>query len=597
MPVPNSEVARIFNEYADLLEVYGANEYRVRAYRNAARNISYLTQNLAEMVKKGEDLTIIPGIAEDLAAKITQIIKTRRLSQLEELKSTIPPELVRITHIAGLGPRLAHRLYYEAGITSVKDLEKAARFGEIKNIPGFGIKIEKSILSDIEDRGRTPGEVRILYSEAEELIQPLLAYLWESNGVNRIEPAGGYRRGTETVRDLDILVEAEIDSDVMDRFINYEEVEQITLKDRVHSRVIFYNGFQADLRIVPDESYGAALLSFTGSRPHNAAIQKMGARRKLQINENGVFKKEKLIAGREEEEVYAQVGLPWIEPELRENRGEIEAARAGTLPALITLEHIRGDLHVHTNFTDGRSSLEEMAYAAQQKGYEYLAITEHSHHLAAAHGLNQKRLFEQIEAIDNLNKKLNDIILLKSIEVEIMEDGSLDLPDDVLKKLDLVICAVHHKFHLSKEKQTDQIIKAMHNPYFMILAHPTGRLINEREPYDVDMERLMMAAGEIGCVLEINSQPERLDLEDTYCKMAGDMGIMIAISSDAHSINEMNFMHYGVIQARRGWLGPDNVLNTQNWKELRKTLNKPRTNRYPNRTVLKMRSEKAVTLR
>jgi DNA polymerase (family X) len=577
MPVPNSEIARNFDEYADLLEIHGANEYRVRAYRNAARNISYLSQDLAIMVRQGEDLTKLPGIADDLAGKIKEIIRTGHLSALEELKKTIPEGLIDITHIVGLGPKRAFRLYYDLGITSVEELEKAAREGKVKELSGFGIKTEQSILADIERRGEMRNGKRILLSSAEGIVQPLLAYLWESSGVSQVEVAGSYRRGVETVGDLDILVTFDKNSDVMDRFVAYDGVENVISKGPTRATILLRHGFQIDLRAVPEESYGAALHYFTGSKPHSIAIRKMGMRRRLKINEYGVFKGDKLIAGKTEEEGYEQVGLPYIEPELRENQGEIEAAKGGNLPDLITLENIRGDLHIHTNLSDGRSSLEQMAYAAQEKGYEYLAVTEHSKRLSVAHGINQARLAERIKEIDNLNRKLKNIILLKSIEVDILEDGSLDLSKEILEKLDLVICSVHHKFNLSREKQTERIIRAMQHPYFIILAHPSGRLINEREPYDVDMERLIRAARETGCVLELNAQPDRLDLEDIYCKMARDMGVMVAISSDAHSVDELNFMRYGVIQGRRGWLEPGNVLNSRRWPELKMMLNRSRT--------------------
>ncbi len=576
MPIYNSEVARIFDEYADLLEIHGANEYRVRAYRTASRNISYLSHNLSDMIRQGEDLTKLPGIADDLAGKITEIVKTGHLSALEELKKTIPEELRKITRIAGLGPKRAYRLYYGLGISSIRELEKAAREGNIKELPGFGIKLEQAILDDIERRGKLREGRRVLYSAAEEIVQPLLAYLWDAKGVKGVEVAGSYRRGVETVGDLDILITSEKVSDAVDHFTSYDEVERVIARGTTRSSVILRGGLQVDLRVVPEESYGAALHYFTGSKAHSIAIRKRGVRRRLKINEDGVFTRDQLIAGRTEEEVYARVDLPYIEPELRENRGEIEAALRNNLPDLITLNDIRGDLHSHTNLTDGHSSLEEMALAAKKRGYEYLAITEHSKRLTVAHGLNKARLAEQIERIDSLNNQLNGIIVLKSIEVDILEDGSLDLPDDILKKLDLVICSVHHKFNLPREKQTERIIRAMHNPYFMILGHPTGRMIDERPPYDVDVERLIKAAKETGCILELNSQPERLDLDDIYCKMARDMGVMVAINSDAHSTQELDFMHYGVIQGRRGWLEPKNVLNTRSWPELKKLLQKSR---------------------
>lgn len=579
MPIQNSEVARIFDEYADLLEVNGANEYRVQAYRTASRNISYLTRNLADIVKHGEDLTQLPGIAEDLAGKITEIVRTGHLSPLDELKKSIPEELISITRVAGLGARRAYRLYYGLGITSIKELEESAREGKIKELPGFGIKAEQAILADIERRGEVWEGKSVKFSIAEELIQPLLANLSEVQGVRRVEATGSYRRGMETVNNVPILITGEINSDVMDRFISYGEVERVISRGWNHSTLVLRHGLQVDLHIVAEEIYGAALHYFTGSKAHTTAIRKMGIRRRLKINENGIFKGEQLIAGSDEDEVYARVGLPYIEPELRENRGEIEVARAGTLPQLVTQDDIRGDLHIHTSATDGRSSLEEMAYAAQDKGYEYLAITDHSRHPSVARGLDKDSLAAQIMEIDNLNQKLKSLVLLKGIEVDIREDGSLDLSEEILQKLDLVICAIHHKYKLSREKQTERMIRAMHNPYFIVLAHPTGRVINERDPYDVDMERLMRAARETGCVLELNGQPDQLDLDDIHCKMARDMGVMVTITSDAHSTDELDFMRYGITQGRRGWLEKKNVLNSEGWKALKRRLNKSRASK------------------
>ncbi|MFP3879819.1 MAG: DNA polymerase/3'-5' exonuclease PolX, partial [Dehalococcoidia bacterium] len=400
----------------------------------------------------------------------------------------------------------------------------------------------------------------------------LLDYLSGLDGVKRVEAAGSYRRKKETVGDLDILVTHKKQTDVMKPFVEYEDVERVVSKGETRSTVVLRFGVHVDLRAVPEASYGAALHYFTGSQPHNIAIRKMGVKRGLKINEYGVFRHDKRIAGSTEDEVYSHVDLPYIEPELRENNGEIEAAQKGKLPELVTLEDIRGDLHSHTEATDGRSSLEEMAKAAREKGYEYLAITEHSKHVTVAKGLDARRLGEQIEEIDRLNEKLDGIVLLKGIEVDILEDGSLDLPHHILKKLDLVVCAIHYKFNLPADKQTERIVKGIDNPYFTILAHPTGRMIGEREPYALDMERLMKAAKETNCFLEINAQPDRLDLTEVYAKMAKEMGIMIAVSTDAHSVNELNFMRFGVYQARRGWLASENVLNTRSWKELKKLI-------------------------
>jgi len=575
MPIHNAEIAEIFNEYADLLEIKGANQYRVRAYRTAARNISDLSRSAAEMVSKKEDISELPGFGKDLATKVADIVNIGELPQLEELKKELPAELIGITRLAGLGPKRAGALYKKLGVTSIEQLEEAANKQKVRELSGFGAKTEQKILDEIGRKGEaSEGKKRYKLSVIEELAQPLLAYLKKLDGVKRVEAAGSYRRRKETVGDLDILVTHKKKSDVMKRFVEYEDVERVVSKGSTRSTVVLRYGVQVDLRAVGEENYGAALHYFTGSQAHNIAVRKMGVKKGLKINEYGIFRDKKRIAGKAENEVYDQVDLAYIEPELRENNGEIEAAQEDKLPELVTLDDIRGDLHTHTKATDGRSSLEEMAKAAVEKGYEYLAITDHSKHVTVAKGLNAQRLAQQIEEIDRLNNKLDDIVLLKGIEVDILEDGSLDLPDDILKKLDLLVCAVHYKFNLSADKQTERIIKGMDNPYFTILAHPTGRMIDEREPYQLDMERLMKAAKETGSVLELNAQPDRLDLTEVYAKMAKEMGVTIAISTDAHSVNELDFMRFGVYQARRGWLESDDVLNSKSWKNLNNMLRK-----------------------
>lgn len=576
MPVHNSEIAETFNKYADLLEIDGANQFRVRAYRTAGRTILDLSQNLYDMVKEGKDLSELPGIGKDLANKIIEMVKTGRLSQLEELNKTIPAELINIMDIAGLGPKRAAKLHHELGISTIKELEASAREQKIRKLAGFGEKTEQAILDDIERKGKARGgKERLKLSAVEAATESLLSYLHETKGIKEVIAAGSYRRRMETVGDLDILVTHTKNSDVMERFTKYEDVERVISKGETKSTVVLRFGLQVDLRAVAEESYGAALHYFTGSKAHNIAIRQMGVKKNLKINEYGVFKGEKRIAGRTEEEVYQQVGLPYIEPELREKRGEIEAAQNGRLPRLIETNDIKGDLHAHTRYTEGRNSIEEMVEAARKKGYEYMAITDHSKRLSMAHGLDEKRLEEQIEEIDRLNEKLKDFNLLKGIEVDILEDGSLDLDNSVLKKLDLLVCSVHHKFNLSQKKQTDRIIRAIESsPVFTILGHPTGRIIGEREPYDVNMEQLMKIARDRSCALELNAQPERLDLNDIYCKMAKDMGVMVVISTDAHSTAELNFVRFGIYQARRGWLESDNVLNSRNRKELQKLLKK-----------------------
>ena len=570
MPVHNAEIAGIFNQIADLLEIEGANQFRVRAYRNAARTIGGLPRSVADLIEEGQDLTELPGIGEDLAGKIEEIVETGSLVQLEEIKRRTPPELADLLKISGLGPKRVQALREELGIVSREDLEQAARQGKVQQLDGFGEKIEQGILQDIE---RAKGEEeRTLLMVAEQIVEPLVDYLREGGRVENVIVAGSYRRRKETVGDLDILATSEESAKAIERFVEYEDVEEVDSKGETRSTVVLRSGMQVDLRVVPQGSYGAALLYFTGSKSHNIALRNMALEQDLKINEYGVFKGEDQIAGQTEEEIYDICDLPYIPPELRENRGELEAASNGQLPQMIALEDLRGDLQSHTKASDGNASLKEIAQAAQDRGYEYFAITDHSKYVAVTQGLDAEGLARQIEEIDRLNGQLEGIVLLKGVEVDILEDGSLDLPDDILKELDLTICSIHSKFDLSREEQTERIIRAMDNPYFNILAHPTGRLIGERAPYDVDMERVMEAAQERGCFLEVNAQPDRLDINDVYCKMAKEMGLKIAISTDAHSVNELDYLRFGIGQARRGWLEAEDVLNTRSWKELRKLL-------------------------
>jgi DNA polymerase (family 10) len=567
MPVHNAEIAALFNRLADLLEVEDANPFRVRAYRNAARTIAGHAQNIADLLASGRDLSELPGIGEAIAEKIRTIVETGRLPQLEEVEARTPGALSDLMKIEGLGPKRVKALYRELNIRTPEDLERAARSGRIRELEGFGEKTEEMILQRV---GRFHGEAqRMRLPDAEDIANPLVAYLRKTRGVKEITVAGSFRRRNETVGDLDLLVTASGDSPVMDRFAAYDEVIEVVSRGKTRSTVVLRSGLHVDLRVVPQASYGAALCYFTGSKAHNIALRKIGVKKGYKVNEYGVFKGEKRIGGKTEQEVYRKLGMDYVEPEMRENRGEIELALAGGLPRLINREDIRGDLHCHTSATDGRNSLEEMAGAARARGYEYLAITDHSRHVTVAHGLDRTQLLKEIRRIDILNAKLDDIVILKSSEVDILEDGSLDLPDSVLRELDFTVCAVHYNFRLPAKQQTERIIRAMDNPCFSILAHPTGRLINEREAYDIDLQQIMKAAKERGCFLEINAQPARLDLTDTYCKLAKDMGLMVAISTDAHSIDQLDFMRFGLGQARRGWLEAGDVLNTRKLDELK----------------------------
>ncbi len=570
MPMHNHDVAQVLDKMADLLEIQGSNQFRVRAYRNAARVVESQAREIEDMVREGEDLSELPGIGKDLAAKIGEITRTGRLSKLDEIGKQIPEELGSLMGIGGLGPNRIHTIYNRLGIKTETDLKEAALHGEISKIEGFGSKIEQKILEDIANRANLGNRVK--YIVADETARSIVRKLKALPEVAEVVVAGSYRRRRETVGDLDILVICSDHEKVMTAFTGYDDVAAVVSKGTTRSTVLLRSGLQVDVRVVTGISYGAALHYFTGSKQHSIAVRKLGQKKNLKINEYGVFHGEKQIAGRTEEEIYLSVGLPYIEPELREDRGEIEAAQKGTLPMLVTVGDIRGDLHTHTTATDGRNTLEEMVRAAVEKGYEYIAITNHSPKTTIAHGIDTHALMEQMKEIDRLSSRYPEITILKSSEVDILEDGSLDYPDEVLKTLDLTVCSVHYYQKLPESKQTERVIRAMDNPFFTIFAHPTGRLINERKPYEIDLGRVMKAARERRCFLELNSHPDRLDMNDIYCKQAKDLGVMVAISTDAHSIHDLGYLRLGVNQARRGWLEKSDVLNCLPIDELKEKI-------------------------
>lgn len=570
MPVHNADVAAVFEEIADLLEIEGSNPFRIRAYRNAARTFRDLPREVGAMLDQGEDLTELPGIGEDLAAKIKEIVETGTVAALEEHRKKVPKTLTELLRIPGIGPRRVKALYRELGIRTLAQLQKAAQDGRVRSLQGFGEKTERYILDHL--KARTGEEKRFQLAVATPYAEALITYLKDSPGVEQVVAAGSYRRAKETIGDLDILITATPGSPVMDRFVSYPEVEEILAHGATKASVRLACKLQVDVRVVPEDSYGAALQYFTGSKAHNVTLRQLAQQRGLKLNEYGLFKGDRSVAGVTEESVYAAVGLPWIPPELRENRGEFDAARAGRLPALVEVADLKGDLHAHTKATDGRNSMREMAEAARACGLEYLAITDHSRRLTMAKGLDPKRLFEQLEEIDRLNVTLNGITLLKGIEVDILEDGRLDLPDEDLCRLDLIVGAVHSHFRLSRQKQTERILRAMDHPYFTILAHPSGRLIDERAPYDVDMTRIVRHARERGCFLEVNAHPVRLDLTDTDCQIAKEEGVLLSVNSDAHSVMDLGNLRYGIGQARRGWLEKKDVLNTRSLQALRPLL-------------------------
>ncbi|HSJ80256.1 MAG TPA: DNA polymerase/3'-5' exonuclease PolX [Thiobacillus sp.] len=570
MPVHNADIAAVFEEIADRLEIQGANPFRIRAYRNAARTLGELPQSARSLLEKGEDLTRLPGIGADLAEKIREIVMTGRCSLLERLRRDLPPAVTELLRIPGLGPKRVKTLYHDLEVQTAEQLIRAARDGRIRALPGFGEKTELNILQAVEAHASQTRRFKL--AVAAQYADALAAFLQAVPGVGQVTLAGSFRRMRETVGDLDILVTAAAGSPVMERFTGYDEVAEVLSVGSTRASVVLKSGLQVDLRVVAQASYGAALCYFTGSKAHNIAIRRSAQKLGLKLNEYGVFRGSERIAGEDEASVYKSVGLPWIPPELREDRGEIEAARGGRLPRLVELADLRGDLHAHTKATDGHDSLRDMALAAKTLGLEYLAITEHSRHLAVAHGLDPLRLARQCDEIDRLNPELDGITLLKGIEVDILEDGSLDLPDEVLGRLDLVVGAVHSQFQLSRAKQTQRILRAMDHPHFTLLAHPSGRLIDRREPYDVDMLRIIRHAKDRGCFLELNAHPDRLDLLDSHCQMAKEEGVLVSINSDAHSTFDFSNLKYGVGQARRGWLEKDDVLNTRPLAALRRLL-------------------------
>jgi DNA polymerase (family 10) len=566
----NAEIADALQRIADLLEIQGENVFRIRAYRNAARTVAELPEGVAAMIGRGEDLTELPGIGEDLGGKITELARTGHVPLLDRLARRLPGELAEMMRLPGLGPKRVALVHEKLHIKTLAELKAAAAAGRLREVPGIGAKTEKTILAALRRVDHAEKRTRLAF--AEQIAKPLLAHLRSFEGVRDCVVAGSFRRRRETVGDLDILVTCPDGARVVEHFVAYADVRDVVSQGPTRSTVRLHSGMQVDLRVVPEDSYGAALLYFTGSKAHNIAVRKLAIAKKIKINEYGVFKGTKRIAGRTEKDVYACVGLPYIEPEIREDRGEIEAARKHRLPRLVTVGDVRGEMHAHTDATDGEDTLADMAAAAHERGYEYLAITDHTKRLAMVHGQTARRLATQIAKIERLNSRLRGFTILKGAEVDILDDGSLDLPDDILKELDFTVCSIHYKFALSQEQQTERVLRAMDNRYFRIFGHPTGRLIGERDAYPIDMERILRGALERGCYMEVNAQPDRLDLSDTHCRLAKEIGVKVAIATDAHRTSDLDKLRFGVDQARRGWLEADDVLNTRSVGALRKLL-------------------------
>ena len=570
MPIRNQEIARLFAELADFLEIDGANPFRVRAYRNAARCIGDLGGELHEQVAAGADLTAIEGIGKDLAEKLKELVETGRLPALEAVQQRIPPSVSELLKLPGLGPKRVKVLFEQSGIDSLEGLAEAAEAGKLRELPGLGEKTEANLLQAI--RQRADAGRRFLRAAVAEEADAVLARLKAMAPEAGLTVAGSYRRGRETVGDLDILAVSERPAVLMDALVTHDEVREILSHGAGKTSVLLRSGLQVDLRAVEAASYGAALHYFTGSKAHNIAIRRRAQQLGLKVNEYGVSRDAEVLAGATEEEVFLALGLAWIPPELREDRGEIEAAEAGELPELVTVEDIRGDLHTHSVATDGVNTIAEMAEAACARGYAYMAVTDHSRRLAMVNGLDEARLLAQLDEVDALNAGRSGFTILKGIEVDILEDGALDLPDEVLCRLDLVVGSVHSKFNLGRERQTERVLRAMDRRHFSILGHPTGRLLLSREAYDIDIPRVIEHARQRGCFLELNANPQRLDLNDTYCRMARDAGVLVSINTDAHHAQGFANIAYGVSQARRGWLSAAGVLNTRPLDELRRLL-------------------------
>lgn len=566
----NQEIAKIFNEIADILEIKNENPFRIRAYRRASLNIEGLTRNVEDLSE--DELLEVPGVGKDLSSKIVEYIKTGKIAAHEELKQEIPQIVLDLESVPGLGPKTAMLLYDKLHIKSIDELAKLAEEHKLAGLPGIKGKTEENILKGIGMLKR--GRERSPLGKVLPIAQDIVDQLRRKAPLTRIDIAGSLRRWKDTIKDIDILAMSDNPKVVMHAFVHLPHVKDIIMQGPTKSSVVIKEGLQVDLRVVEKESYGAALAYFTGSKEHNIRLREMAVKRGLTINEYGIFrvKDNKKLGGEKEEDTYKILDLEYVPPEMREDRGEIEAAIEGKLPKLITVEDIKGDLHVHSKWSDGSHTLEQLVEAARDRGYSYFALTDHSQGLGVARGLTVERLMEQKREIAVLNKKLKNFQILHGTEVDIRSNGTLDFPDDVLQTLDIVVASIHSGFKQTKEQLTSRIVAAMKNPYVSIIAHPTGRLIGERDAYEIDMEKILKTAKETCTAMEINAYPLRLDLSDIYAKKARELGIPIVISTDAHVTTQFSFMSYGVSIARRSWLEKEDVANTLEVKQLLKEL-------------------------
>ena len=561
----NKELADLFERMADILEFKGENPFKISAYRKASRTIGDLTQDIEEITEQGE-LKNISGIGEGMAQKIEEYLKTGKISKFEEVKKGVSDELIAIMDIPGMGPRTLAMLHKEKEISNFSQLEKALDDGSLLDLFGMGEKKIENIKRGIQLLKQSKGRMNlgVAFPVAKRIVETLR----QKAGSKKIEWAGSLRRMKENIGDIDILATGKDKEKIVQVFTHLPEVKEVLASGETKASVIVEGGTQIDLRVVEEDSYGAALQYFTGSKGHNIHLRGIAKGEGIKINEYGVFRGEKKIGGKEEKDVYRSLGMGWIEPELREDRGEIEAAQKGRLPKLVQEEEIKGDLHVHSKWSDGTSSVEEIAKAAQKRGYQYVAVCDHSKSLKIAHGLDESRLMKQMEEIDRLNEKLKNFKILKGTEVDILSDGKLDLSEKILEKLDFVVAAIHSGFKQDKARMTKRIVQALENPYIHILAHPSGRLLGARDPYEVEIDELMETAKKYGKALEINAYFERLDLDDIHCRKAKEMGIRVGIGTDAHHLAQMWMMSLGVAVAKRGWLETKDVLNTLSLKEI-----------------------------
>ena len=570
----NLAIARVFAEIGDLLEIKGENPFKIRAYRNASETIAHAPGRIADIPPA--DRLAIQGIGKDLNAKITELVETGAIAYHQSLLQEFPPTILDLLNLQGVGPKTVALLYRELGIRTLADLEAAARAGRLRSIKGMGAKKESWILKALEERAHVAG--RRLVAEAHDTAADLVAALRAHAPAAEISPVGSLRRGCETCGDLDILA-AGAPPSLMEAFTGYKLVERILARGETKSSVLLWGGFQADLRLVPRESLGAALQYFTGSKPHNIALRDRAIRRGYKLNEYGLYRNDDgtVVAGASEEEIYRALDLDFIPPELRENRGEIDAAERHALPRLVALPDLRGDLHMHTTATDGRADAETMARAARDAGLSYIAITDHSRALAMANGLDERRALAHARAIRALNDRLEGITVLAGIECDILPNGAMDLADDCLAELDIVIASIHSAFTQDEQRMTERLLKAIECPWVDVIGHPTGRLILKRDGYRFDFERVVDAAAAAGVALEINSQIDRLDLDEHHARLARDRGVKLLIDSDAHSPTALAVTRWGVTAARRAWLTASDVLNTLPVDELRQALRRERS--------------------